>query len=329
MKNPLVTIGIVSCNRFYYLKALVGSAYECILYGNLEWIIVDNASIEPGLREYLEQLDFVQHKIFRPERSPSTEHVKAMNKIIESSNAEYVMILPEDIQFIVRGEWMKDFVELVETHKHIGTVVFDAQRRVTVNKYFASKRSIFPFRRSRPFSLYMTSSGREFLGYGNSKPGISGAGIMTFGRKEIWQRLGPWRATGRQTVADSSGGGETDMLHRYERSGLKLERCLVRIPIAADIITDPIGTKARIRGNRHYGKYFAPPSGKFYYRIWDESELHRFGDIQPAAAFEDIVEPIGFDLPYDNQGNLLKNPHRSEDAEFEWIHPSVAGVDIR
>lgn len=322
--NPLVTIGIVSCNRFYYLRALVESVCECILYDNLEWIVVDNASIEPGLREYIEQLDFVQYKIFRSVRSPSTEHVEAMNKIITLSNADYVMILPEDIQFIVKGDWMKDFVELVETHKHIGTVVFDAQRRVTVTKYFSSKRSIFSFlRRSSPYNLYTTSSGREFLGYGNSKPGIGGAGILTFARKGIWQRLGPWEGTGKQTVADSSGGGETEMLRRYKQSGLKLERCLVRIPVAADVITDPIGTKARIRGNRRYGKYFAPPSGKFYYRIWGESELHRFADIQPAIAFEDIIEPIGFSLPYDNQGNLLKNPHRSEDDEFEWIHPSV------
>ena len=341
--NPLVTIGIVSCNRFHYLKALIESARQCIQYDNVEWIVVDNASIESGLREYLDGLDFVQHKIYRPERSPATEHVEAMNKIIELSRGDYVMILPEDVQFIVQGAWLKDLVELVDTYPHIGSVGMNAIRRITIERFFGSpgfiqddnmramiKDNILAlYRRFKPHAVYTTASGQRFLGYGPAKPGIVGSGIMSFGRKAIWQQLGPWKSTNQQTVADSSGGGETEMLQRYKKMGLQLERVLLTQPVLADIVTDARGTKARIRGNKRYGKYFAPPDGKFYYKIWSTDQLQQFTNTQPAIPFEDIVESLGYALPYDSQGSLLKNPFKSADDEFEWIDPSVVGLDIK
>lgn len=329
MTAPLVTLGIISCNRFHYLQTVVESARECIRYPALEWVIVDNASVEDGLEQFIRGLDLVQHKVVRTERRPSTECVDALNEIIARSTAKYVMILPDDVQFIVRGDWLGDFVELVDRYPRIGTVAFDAQRRATIHQHFTAGRAPRPFWRLRRPRRYVVSSGREFLGYGQSKPGIAGAGIVTFARRAIWTALGPWKAVDRQTVADATAGGETEMLSRYATSGLALERVLAKVPVAAGILTDPRGTKARIRGNRRYGRYFAPPSGHFYYRVWEEAELDRFAGIRPAVAFEDIIEPLGFGLAYDAAGNLLKNPYLSENDEFDWIHPSVAGVDIR
>ena len=40
--------------------------------------------------------------------------------------------------------------------------------------------------------------------------------------------------------------------------------------------------------------------------------------------FEEAVEPLGFSLPLDREGNRLKNPFGVD--EFEWIHPQVAGA---
>jgi hypothetical protein len=81
----------------------------------------------------------------------------------------------------------------------------------------------------------------------------------------------------------------------------------MRYPAVADIVTDPRGTKARIRlGNRRYGLYRPPAEGDLYYRIWDESELGRFEHLEPAPGFEDFVEPLGFELPLDDYGDLLK-----------------------
>lgn len=326
--RPLVTIGIISCNRFHYLKALIESARECIPYEPIEWIIVDNASIEPGLREYIEGLDFIQHKIFISQRRPSTEHMEAVDRIVSEAKGEYLMVLPEDVQFIVRGRWLEDFVELARCHSQVGTITFDAQRRLTIRHFFGREDWRGWLFRKTFRKQYRIHSGQTFIGYGRSKPGISGAGIFAFMRMSHWRRLGLWKTTGKQTVADSTGGGETEMLARYAKMRLGLQRYLSRIPVCADIITDAAGSKARIRGNRRYGSYFAPPEGTYYYRLWDQPEVEKRLNGQVALAFEDVVEPLGFALPLDQAGNLLKNPHHHSDDPFEWIDPSVVGQDI-
>lgn len=328
MSQPLVTIGVISCNRYHYFKALMESAVQCIDYENIEWIVIDNASIEPGLIEYIKSLDFVNHKIFREKRSPSTEHIEAMNQIVKMAKGKYLMLLPEDLQFIMKGKWLADLVEVEEKNKNIGTICFDAQRRITINKIFKSKLNRFIYWKNPPGKIYKTSTKKEFISYGAAKPGISGAGIMSFTHKYKWLQLGEWKSTGKQTVGDSSGGGETEMLDRYKKMGLNWERVITRIPIALAIVNDPRGTKARIRGNRRYGIYSPPPKGNLYYKIWEENEVKNILKNKISIPFEKIAIPLGFKLPFDKKGNLLKNPHVNENEKFEWIHPSVVGIDI-
>jgi glycosyltransferase involved in cell wall biosynthesis len=315
---PLVTIGVVSYNRLHYLRALMESARECVQYPNVQWIVHDGASLEPGLREYVESLDFVQHKVFA-----DCTHAEAMNTILELAQGDYVMILPEDVQFIVRGPWLSDLVELVAANDRIGNVTFDAQRRVTIAGHFgrpAVRGRRLPVGRRR-FARYRTASGQEFLGYGGSDDAIGGAGILTFGRKALWERLGPWRvAESLATMEGSDLGAEADMLNRYRASGLRLEKVLMRYCVTADILTDPRGTKARVRlGNRRYGQYWAPPEGDLYYRIWDADELAGLEHSGPAASFEELVRPIGFELPLDENGDLLKTSVITDTEPYELI----------
>ncbi len=322
MSDPLVTIGILSYNRLHYLRALIASARDCIRYGPLQWIVVDNVSAEPGLREYLEGLDFVDALLFQ-----ESTHVEAMNLIVERARGDYLLLLPEDVQFIVRGDWLRDFVDVLDRHRHIGGIVFDVQRTATIARQFPRLWPIpFPGRR-RP-AVYTSTRGRAFLGYGTTKPGIIGAGIVSFARKETWTTLGPWRTTEAQTVRDSSAGGEAEMLERYRRMGLKWERVLARTPVAANVVTDPRGTKARVRRGRRYGAYWAPPAGDVYYQIYDQDEADRLAEGCGAAApgFEDFVRPLGFELPMDEHGNLLKMPFEREDDPFEWVSPADAAA---
>src|SRR5206468_10808864 len=109
------------------------------------------------------------------------------------------------------------------------------------------------------------------------------AGRVAFGRTEARRALGPWRTRAElASMQDSGLGAERDMILRYRDSGLRLEAFMRRMPVVADIVTDPRGTKARVRfGNRRYGRYAPPPEGDLYYRIWDESELSRFGMAPP------------------------------------------------
>jgi len=306
VSDPLVTIGVVSYNRLHYLRARMESARECVSYPRVQWIVVDGYSVEPGLREYVEELDFVQHKVFA-----DCTHAEAMNRILELAQGECLMILPEDVQFVVRGPWLADMVELAREHPSVGHLQFDAQRRKTLRRHFSDSQARVRGRRlpwRRRARRLTTSSGGVFLGYGHEREPVGGAGIVTFCRTEIRRRLGPWHARPEgAALDDSSLGAEAEMIRRYRDSGLRLEAFLMRYPAVADIVTDPRGTKARIRlGNRRYGLYRPPPGGDLYYRIWDESELARFDRVEPAPGFEDFVEPLGFELPLDEHGDLLK-----------------------
>src|SRR5260221_7706029 len=128
MEPQLVTIGVVSLNGLRYLRALFESARECIDYPNLQWIVVDGNSAEPGLREYLESLDFLDEVAF----VDSGLLADALNKLVELTRGEYLLMLPDRIQFIERGRWLADLVEVARDHPRVGHVCFDVQRRGTL-----------------------------------------------------------------------------------------------------------------------------------------------------------------------------------------------------
>ncbi|MQC26259.1 MAG: glycosyltransferase family 2 protein [Chloroflexi bacterium] len=322
---PKVTIGVIGCNRLHYFRALIESARACIDYPNLEWVVIDNASVEEGMRDYLATLDFVDHLIVREKRNPAHEHIEAMNTLLEVSSASYMAIIPDDIQFILKGKWLVDVVELMRDNQQVGSITLDAQRNVTVAEVFGRKKPLL--RRAPRRSHYRTTSGREFLGYGDSKVGIQPAGITSLTRKEVWDHLGPWKVTGGQTQGDSTGGGEDDMHIRFHKMGLKMERILPRIPMAARIVTPPGNTTAYVRGNRRFSRYMPPNEGSFYYQLRTEKDLLPYLERVPSVGIDDFAVPIGFDFAYDSKGHFIK-PGKAQNDPFEWIHPSVKGVEI-
>jgi hypothetical protein len=315
---PLLTVGIISCNRFHYLRATLESAHSCIQYPRVQWIVVDNASVEPGLRDYLNQIDWIDELILRDKRSPQTEHVEAMNEIVARAQGDLVLIWPEDVQFIVKGDWMTDCVEILMAYPLIGSMGLNCLRKITIQSLWTWRRWLtwkgwakeiirrgFDVRRQR---VVYSSLGFAVRTHGWTKPGIIGSGIPSLTRTEVWRTLGPWRTPGaRPGLVDSSGGGETEMLQRYESSGLVLQRAQPILPVAADIVTDPTGTKAKVRGNKRYGVYMPPPEGGFYYQIHKQQDVHHLASRSLPISFEELVKPLGYSLTFDNAGNLLKS----------------------
>ena len=315
---PLLTVGIISCNRFHYLRATLESAHRCIQYPRMQWILVDNASVEPGLRDYLERLDWIDELILRDKRSPQTEHVEAMNEIVARAQGDVVLIWPDDVQFIVEGDWMIDCVEILLAHPWIGSMGLNCLRHVTTQRLWTwrrwlnwkrwvmeAKRRGFALRRQQTVH---SSRGFAVRTYGWTKAGIIGSGIPSLTRTEVWRTLGGWRTPGaRPGLVDSSGGGETEMLQRYAWSGLVLQRALPILAAAADIVTDPTGTKAKVRGTKRYGVYMPPLRGTLYYRIHKQQDVRLLASWTTPIPFEELVEPLGYSLPLDNAGNLLKS----------------------
>lgn len=314
-KFPLLTIGVLSWNRLHYLRATLESARRCIKYPNIQWIVLDNCSIEPGLNEYLKSLDWVDELIFM-----ESNHVSAMNEIVSRARGDVLLMWPDDMQFVVEGDWMTDCIELLMANDWIGSLSLNFQRRKTVQQNWAKegltrnvlKETIGEVRRFgtkyRFQKKLFSSRGFPIRTYGLKVDGIIGAGIASLTRLNVWKKLGPWKADskGQRNIVDSSAGGESEMLERWRRTRIPYQRALPILPVSADILTDDSGTKAKVRGNMRYGVYKPPGRDGFYYRIYTQEEIAEWLTNELPVAFEDIVEPIGFDLPLDDQGNLIK-----------------------
>jgi len=311
---PLLTIGVLSWNRLHYLRATLESAHRCIKYPNIQWIVLDNCSTEPGLPEYLKSLEWVDELVFM-----ESSHVSAMNEIVSRARGDVILMWPDDMQFVLEGDWMTDCIELLMKNYWIGSMSLNFQRRVTVQQIWGRrqitrneiKETVGEIRRYgakyRFQKKIYSSRGHSIWTYGSKVDGIIGAGITSLTRTELWKALGPWKLDrSDRNIVDSSSGGEAEMLMRWQNSGMPLQRALPVLPVSADIITDDLGTKAKIRGDKRYGDYKPPARDEFYYRIRKQEDVESLWKNDLPVAFEDFVEPVGFDLPLDEHGNLLK-----------------------
>jgi len=287
------------------------SAQRCIQYPNIEWIVSDNESEEPGLREYIRSLSWVQFKIFKKQG-----HAEAMNQIVEMASGKFLLLWPEDVQFVVEGRWLEDFVEILGRCHDIGSLGLDALRRSTITGLFGNSRSLdligflrelywyrHNFRRSQ---VCVSSRGVKIRTAGHRWSGIAGAGIPSLTRLEVWRKLGPWKtkSSPASSLVDSSMGAEEYMYNRFYDMRIPLQFGLPLMPVAADIITDPLGTKAKVRGGKRYGVYVPPHEGPFYYEIRKEEVMPPAEEIP--LSFTDVARPLGFSIPLDENGDRKK-----------------------
>ena len=185
MKLPKLTIGIVSCNRFYYLKCLIESAKKCVTYQNIEWIIVDNGSVEKGLIDYINKQNFFNHKILIKYRNPDEEHINALNLIHEKATGDFILILSDDIQFI-RKKWEANCINLLKQNDDISTISLSALRKPTIKNIFNFNAShIKPILRDlllrkklRIFKKYNLNN-EQFSSFGYMRESIDGVGMLT------------------------------------------------------------------------------------------------------------------------------------------------------
>jgi len=87
-----VTFGIVNCNRLFYLKSCLESLIDTTQnYENKEIIVIDNASVEAGTNEYLEEIQEKGITVIRKlERNPANEFAIGLNTIISKATGDYI-----------------------------------------------------------------------------------------------------------------------------------------------------------------------------------------------------------------------------------------------
>jgi glycosyltransferase involved in cell wall biosynthesis len=302
---PSLSIAVLSWNRLHYLRATLESARRCIRHPRIEWIVSDNESIEPGLRDYVEGLGWVQHKWFKTQ-----SHAAAMNEIVERASGDYLIIWPEDVQFVVEGDWMLPLLETLEQNPWVGSVGMNFLRRKTLRRLLGPPGPsdagpiLGELKRGR-LRASRTLPGLRTFGW--RLPGVIGSGIPSLTRRSAWQALGPWKISdpSQSNIIDSSLGAEDYMIARFQASGQAWHQATLTKPVAADIINDDLGCKAKIRKGKRYGRYTPPASGDFYYEIRRDADLPAEENGLPLS-FENHVRPIGFNLPLDANGDMLK-----------------------
>jgi glycosyltransferase involved in cell wall biosynthesis len=298
-----------------YLRATLESARRCIQYPKIQWIVLDNCSTEPGLAEYLKSLTWIDDLIFM-----RSSHVAAMNEIVARAKGEILLLWPEDVQFVVQGDWMRDCIEILLKDPSIGGLSLNFHRRQTIDRIWGKQRfnkgGVWKMwkdlkRYGTKFRLQkkiVSSNGYPVRTCGWQEDGIIGAGITSLSRLETWKTLGPWKLNpANNNIIDSSGGGETEMLERWIKTRTPLQRALPVLPVSADIVNDNLGAKAKVRGNKRYGVYTPPSHGDFYYKICEQKDVADLQGRELPVSFEEFVIPLGFDLPLDSKGNLLKS----------------------
>ena len=303
-----VTIAVLSWNRLHYLRATLESARRCIRHPDLEWIVSDNESREPGLREYIESLDWVQNKWFKTQT-----HAEAMNEIVRRATGRFLILWPDDMQFVVEGDWLARAVQTLAENPWIGSLGLNFLRRGTLRRLLGPPSTgdappILAELRRRGTAFRRPRAIREPINlrtFGWRLPGVIASGIPSLTRRECWQELGPWHCRGEAGLIDSSLGAEDDMIARFQTRRLNWQQATLMRPVAADIINDEKGCKAKVRQGRRFGRYAPPGEGDFYYEIVPEAALPGHEDGMPLS-FESFVRPRGFSLPVDAAGNLLK-----------------------
>ena len=310
MSQPRVTFGIVNCNRLHYLRSCLESLLYCTeSYKNKQIIIVDNASVEDGTKEYLDEKESQGITVIRVQnRDPSNEFAKALNTIVENSDGEYICPLQGDMQFIVKGDWLERYVDYFSKYKtHIGCIALDAQRRVRIKNH-------------APFGAFQESdldSDFRFFVDPKRRP-ICGAADVLYSR-EIIDKIYPWSVDNLNH--EGGNDSETSMLDKIVsliKSG-EIDKDIFfispQIPVSAAIWTDMRGTNARVRGNKRYGDYWPPKEDFRYYEIFDITSLMEQQTREGLpVSIDSIANGVGWDVPKDSGGNWLKNPIRPEDA---------------
>ena len=265
------------------------------------------------LKEYIDNIEWVDIKIYKKQT-----HADAMNQAVAMAKGQFIIIWPEDVQFIAQGRWLEDIVTILLLNHDVGTVGLDFLRRKTyINKFSWKKwlnvkailHELVTFKYNFRFQKRISHGIVELRTLGHLAPGVVGSGIPSLARIEVWRSMGEWKATEKRTkenIIDSSLGAETYMEKQFYANQIPWQHAILSTPVAADIVTDPIGTKAKVRGDKRFGKYFPPITGENYYEYIDYIELLKKDSTKYPLSFEENVFPIGYDLPLDSDGNLLK-----------------------
>ena len=302
---PKVTFGFVNCNRLFYLKSCVESfLYTTKDYENKEIIIVDNASIENGTQEYLDEKEKQGIKVIRNKhRNPANEYAVALNRIVEESTGDFIAPCSADMQFIVEDGWLHKYVEcMTKNSEKIGHISFDAQRTTRNN--------------SESWGDVIDVDGFKFR-YNTTRNPVMGAANCFFS-KWVMEKMYPWEINN----ASHEGGqdSETKMLNKINSMDMDIKALNPIVPVSIGIYNEQ-GTNARVRDNMRIGNYFEAKEAYKYYEIFKyDNVLNKYKVHQIPVGIEEMAKTIGWEAPLRPNGEWKKlTAEESNHEKVEYI----------
>ena len=214
MKNPLVTVHITSYNRFLQLKSLVESFVQCNEYENVEMIIVDNGSTDYRLLDYYQKLDLpFPFRLIRNETNDYPRCIwRAKNQARAAAKGKYFLDIPDDHQFVRKGNWIGECLDIYASLNKVGCIVLYA----------------YPiFRWTKPNNrLHRESSFNDVPFYISHFKGYVDYNFMS---RKVYEEVGPFLDTGY----DNRVVPEPDYMRRCTALGLR--RLFLKYPASVPI----------------------------------------------------------------------------------------------
>lgn len=273
----MFTFAIFSCNRLHYLRNCVESVRQFVGLDAVRLLVVDNASTEPGMSDYLASLPkAVSVHRFR-ERCPG-ELYRAMNLAVQfarDQDSPFIHFLQEDCQFLWRDPSMlANLAELFERCPRVAQARCNFAWRGKLAKWTACASA-----------RALSAAGQHWFQADDLRPCDTG-----FTRVALFDSIGPFPQG--TTLRDDPRGllaGE-DWLTQASRSKgwIRVESLRPSIGMLPDA--------AHVRGMDRIGAYFPPPR-EYYLKPLDPDRIatiERLHATQQVPVAEDFQIPDGW-----------------------------------
>lgn len=282
----MITIGITSCNRLKYLKALLKSI-EPMKEDGVQVIVADMGSTEPGLRDYLASLDWVETYLHNKKRDWINDEYIAKNELISRSKHDFAMYVQDDGQLIVPKEYVYQCVEDMKK----------TERECCHFEIFAV----------RSITLQTTTQGAPTIINGNKYFKKNNVHVGTKGifKTELFQETGAYPVNWE--TKKSNWGRSEDWYDSKIKSVGRATTYRTQVPLFAGIWNDPRGLYAFIRGNKRFGHYLDPADDSgLYYDILSMDEIEELKKRDRIYCFNDVVRELGWEVVRDPSGDMKK-----------------------
>lgn len=288
-----LSICITSCNRLKYTKALIESLSDFYDNPEVEILVCDMWSTEPGIGGYFFDLEVagilevvgMSHHL---ERDWINDEYVGRNKLIQSAQGDYLMFLQDDSQLIASADVVWKLIEDFEQMKDAYCLDIYGVRKQTMRDTV----EMMPERVNE--RKYWRRKDRHFLTTGIYK-------------KEVYEKLGDYPTKWPQEKR-FWGRSEVWAAEKFKQLYPNGQVYRVHVPLMLSIWNDPRGGYAFIRENKRFGHYLDPVDGPLYYE--KNITLDTVSDLNEKSVgpvgFMEVAKPIGWEIATTPDGEQKK-----------------------